>query len=254
MGEMPDRAAIERAIRFEQFFLQELTPFCLPLVIAPDLSLTPGTLHCGSGCLIESSRQKLIVTCYHVWQAFENCKGSDQSGHLIPMMGEGYGGMVEIVKPALLAWDKELDLAIIKFEDTEGILNDKKYYSVPERGLHRVSVGDVIVVVGFPRIWRLEVPNAGIFGYCPLPFTVSDVTDRGFVVSEWDDNAEVFKGLDREPKPDGLADSTGGLSGAPAFAVSTIPFRLVGLVTKRGLGRLFFTHADLLSDCKFHVA
>jgi hypothetical protein len=61
---------------FQQWLVDKLSPFALPILLAPDISLEPGEIVNGSGCLIEHQKNAALVRA----KAPQDVQGST-SGH-----------------------------------------------------------------------------------------------------------------------------------------------------------------------------
>jgi hypothetical protein len=224
--------------------IEEHLPFVVPVLIDRDDQLQSDDLGIASGCLINTGQREVLVTCFHVWEHFVKCNGAKRAA-LVVGLGVGAGAAIRIRQPELIdsSPESELDLAILNFPASMGLLGGQKHYPLHLRGTKSPVVGQAVSVIGFPRIWRSSLRA---LGYAPIPFIVSDVNARGFIASESGENAPVFKDLDREAPPLRLDDSLRGLSGAPAFFGEDGSFTLAGFVKHRGCGALFFSSASNL--------
>ena len=90
--------------------------------------------------------------------------------------------------------------------------------------------------LGSLGMWRESAQNQSSFSFGALPFVVTDLSPSSIVIAE-QNNKDVFEHLDSQPRRTGLPDSCGGLSGAPAFFItSSQQIRLANRNTQRIVG------------------
>jgi hypothetical protein len=157
----------------------------------------------------------------------------------------GDGHPVHLKNPKLIASDAETDIAVI---DLAGIgrLEQKAWFQLSGISVRVPAKGDILVVLGFPSIWRNSAKNQSTFKFGPIPLVVGDFSERTIALAE-QSNSEVFEYLDSQPQQTGGHDSCGGLSGAPAFFISPKrEVKLGGVVYRRAAGFLQVARATLV--------
>lgn len=244
----------ERCESLQRELTQELMPFAVPLLIAPDLGLLPSEVQNATGVLLDLGAEQCLVTCKHVWDYLQTRNGKNSPGVLVALLGEGSGGAYHIEHPKIVIDEEklgladDLDLAVI---DVTGIhtFGEKKLFPFTAAQVCEAVPGDTVVVVGFPAMWRKARKNACFVRSGPLPLVVGDATRTRMVISESNPlNKEVFAYMDAEPRRAGLNDSCGGLSGSPVFFVRSKPFRIAGFIVERAMGALMMTRASAVMD------
>jgi hypothetical protein len=150
-------------------------------------------------------------------------------------------------KPSLIVSDEIEDIAVF---DLVGIgpVPQKDWFRLIPENVYAPKTEDILVVLGFPGMWRASAKNRSSFQYGPLPFVVGDVSSYSIAIAE-KRNSEVFEYLDSQPQPDASGDSCGGLSGAPAFFITPAQeIKLAGCVKHRACGALMMSRASLVMD------
>jgi len=222
----------------------ELHRFIVPILLGKTSELEGDSLQNGTGMLVRN-RSHMLVTCDHIWKEWR-ITNSGQMGSFVVLLGSGYTA-VEIT-PASIYANSSADLAAVHFSPSLIVDSQKAFYPLDEIGFVDAQVGDVLVAIGYPGMWRRSGYHESTFGRSVFPFVVSDVSHGGFVAAE-STNAEVLKDLDRMARESGREqDALGGLSGAPIFNAYTRPFKLAGFVRERGCGGVFFAHARSLVE------
>ena len=242
-----------KCLKLQEVLNQELRPFVVPILVAPDLVLRPTEIKNATGVLLNLGDRHCLATCYHVWKHFQHRNGDDNSGVMVALLHDGHGAF-HMKHPKLLTKNEtlgladKLDLAVI---DMTGIRNygEKICFPFNCRTIHNAIQGDILVTIGFPGMWRKSGVNSCRVSSGLLPFVVTDTTQRLLIVSEANKyNRDVFSYLDKEPREPNSKDSCGGLSGAPAFYVSRKPFKIAGFIQERALGALTLTRASALTE------
>jgi hypothetical protein len=237
----------------QQALVQELRSFAVPLLIAPDLELRPNEVRNATGVFLRVGTRQCLVTCYHVWKELDAERRDHVPSVMVALLADGSGAF-HIERPTLLTKaDKlrlaeELDLAIFDVTGTK-LFGEKRCFPFTEASVHNPIRGDIVVTIGFPGMWRKSEKNYTCVASGPLPFTVSDVSSRSFIVQENDPhNQEVFAYLDAQQRGHNSGDACGGLSGAPAFYVNQKPFKIAGFIIQRALGCVMLARASSLKE------
>ena len=99
-----------------QQFEEALLNFCGPIYIAPSITSPPSeTIANGSFGLIDTGERKVLVTCCHVWDAYEDEKMRNPEVVLAVVLGTGL--KTYSFTPEVIDADRDIDLAVFKCSD-----------------------------------------------------------------------------------------------------------------------------------------
>lgn len=223
---------------------EEVGRFVVPILVGKTIELEATSLHSGTGTLVRNGLH-LLVTCNHIWEWWREALDGNP-GAFVVLLGSGYTALE--IEPGAIYANSEADVAAVQFPLTQLTDSQNAFYPLDEIGYQDARVGETLIAVGYPGMWRESSHNHSAMRYSLFPFTVTDVATRGFVAAEAA-NTEVLVDLDKIAADLGRArDALGGLSGAPVFDVCSRPFKLVGFVRERGSGGVFFAHARSLIE------
>lgn len=155
--------------QFQRWLTGVLNPFTVPILVATSNEVKPDDeLANGSGCLISFEGGFGLLTCFHVWKYWQSL---GKEGAIVVLLGEGYVA-VHLKQPKLVAWDEAKDIAIIDLKGV-GDLGQKAWFNLVPENMHVPAQGDILVVLGFPGMWRESAQNQSSFSFGALPFVIS---------------------------------------------------------------------------------
>ncbi len=196
----------------------EVSPFIVPILVGATSQLEKKTLPDGKETpetatgLLFRNKSHMLVTCKHVWDYWRTANNGSP-GAIVAFPGNGYTGVE--VQPSAMFQDDEADIAAVRFPPSQITDKQKNYYPLDLLGVAEAKVGETLVAVGYPGMWRESGENKSKMCYSLLPFNVTGVSARSFVAEERA-NAEVLEDLDGIAEKAGRRnDARGGLSGAP---------------------------------------
>jgi hypothetical protein len=198
-----------------------------------------------------------MVTCSHVWDAYETKHDADAETVLAVSLGDGRSNLAfKNPKDHCVALDRDLDLVVLDFEPAEiRVPHNKSWFKVSHWPLPRIGNGDHIVTLGFPGAWRETAGEECFFRCAAIPFLVTDVNGRTIAAFPDGRNNQVLNDM---------KNSLGGLSGSPAYrldgrgeleligfaklgaANAEVPNRKYQSLPDSPLPAVFFTHASFL--------
>lgn len=198
----------------------------------------------ATGVLIDTGGKKILVTCQHVWSAFE--KESRENQNL--KLGLGYGDGVKIIlfNPHLIDEDADYDIAVFEL-NIENMLKNKAYYKADHWPPLLPAAGDAALLLGYPGKYRyVPGPKRNIFfgKACFLDF-ISSVSERNIILAEEKNVREIKKHEDSCPDIGAL----GGMSGGPVFIKRNNRHELIGIMRGASDG----PHATLLVAPLYYI-
>jgi hypothetical protein len=225
-----------------------LIPFTVPLMIFPDRCPKPeNMLSGGSGALVDTGEKRLLITCSHVWKAYE--KALSESEHAVIVAGRGNAKQPVILNGLpVLSRDESLDLVVVDFLDGSRLGNcSKSFFRAPCWPPEPPVKDDVLCVIGFPGLHNIiSHGNTARTLHADMvtDFVVS-VSDRHMVLA---DEERVRTQAVYAPGIPQLGP-LGGLSGSPAFVNRNSTFDFVGVAYEAGDNTdatIFVSHACYL--------
>jgi hypothetical protein len=220
--------------------------FCGPLFFVSSNTTPKGNIK-GSGSfgLIDTGKNKLLVTCWHVAfgaGGFKEIHSEDSAFRF----GIGFGGKYphslsfEDLMEVKVDDEKRCDLVAFDVSDALDLVaaSNLEFYNLKANRPPQVQVGDVLYLIGFPAKGRIE--NDSSVGHVRQPLGV-----QASQVGKFTFQANVINlGLDQT--------DYGGISGAPCFVVSeSSPIRLVGFATgyaPNQMNMIQFTYARYIGE------
>jgi hypothetical protein len=107
IGNVADRAHDE--------FEQKLLAFCGPLYIAANVGAPPSDIIAnGTFGLVDTGTRRIIVTCYHVWDFYEEERAKNPEAVMALVLGTGF--KTYAVTPTLIDADRNIDLAVFEWD------------------------------------------------------------------------------------------------------------------------------------------
>lgn len=187
----------------------------------------------GTCCLVNTKKQRLLVTCAHVWDGFE-CYRSTHNGTRMwislvaddSLNAPSFPALLS--NPKLLAKDDSLDLATITFDEIDS-LDGRRFYNLMLRRPSQVRKGDIVHFLGYPGDAIREGNQNLVLYYFYSSQTIHDVGQTRFVLHS--EKGEIHH-EDKLGKAT-VAVRAGGVSGAPVFKVRPdFGLELVGIVSR----------------------
>jgi len=219
----------------------QVRKFCGPLFFTSS-NITPkdNIESSGSFGLVSIGEKKLLVTCWHVLEAFK--KRHSKKPAL--QFGIGFGGKhpVSVSLDFLLEKkvddERRCDLATFDVSDALDLItaSNLEFFNLNAKRPPKVHVGDVLYLIGFPGKGRIENETSIGFPRQPIGVQASLIGESTFISG--------VKNLKLDES------DYGGISGAPCFVVREgAPIRLVGFATgfaPNQMNMLQFTYAKFI--------
>jgi len=137
--------------RVHDEFEERLLTFCGPVYIAPALTAPPSEIIAnGTFALVETGVRRLIVTCWHVWDFYEDEKSRNPGTVMALVLATGL--KTYAVTPTLIDADRDIDLAVFEWDGPEP--EEKDFFPVRRFPIPRVGPGAIIALQGFPGARR----------------------------------------------------------------------------------------------------
>jgi hypothetical protein len=219
----------------------QVRPYCGPLFFAPSLESAANVSANGSFGLLDTGKKRLLVTCHHVWSAFQEARCGDASLRMLVCLDQNPPVVLETPP---IDEDKALDLATFDMESLVAACGGRKFFRLNQTSSHRLEKGDKLFFLGYPGCFR-SVSEEGVqFGRATYAVNLTGVDGPRFY-----SDISNAKTLDLQmPKSAAQADRHRGISGSPCFLVrQDRPVQLVGFTTSIFMDRLWFTHARCLN-------
>lgn len=180
----------------------------------------------GTFSLINAGERKVMVTCYHVWEALERLRSSNADAQLVGYFISALG-LVEVFGFRLIDQEKSvLDVAVFVGHEEPLEIPDRKFIDFQGNYCPDVVVGDQVLVVGYPGHGTSITPKIADFGYTHLLLPASAVSPDRIVLAD-EQGQRVFTHYD-DPQCDHM--DLGGLSGSPAFVLRDQRYFFAGIV------------------------
>jgi hypothetical protein len=182
----------------------------------------------GSCGLVDTGRKRLLITCHHIWEDFQNkcSKGRGVTLHIC-----GKSALFELSAPPI-AWDKHIDLVTFEAPPALFAQPDFKFFSFDCFNFPKIERGDPIAFIGFPGSVKKHTLIGARFKREAAATFVDDVSDRTIVssLSRMSANWKVS-----------------GYSGGACYLISKYkPPQMISIVTESGLGLLKYALLNCL--------
>ena len=199
----------------------ELARYCGPIFVVASLD-SEEILDGGTYALIDTGEKRLLVTCYHVWEKYEQRHDADNRTVLAVAVGDLVISFKEPMKHRI-AFDRDLDLVVFEFEpETIPVPHNKCWFKIEDWPISKVNKGTSIVTLGYPGTLRTSAGPLCKVQSVPFPLLVNDTTARNIYAYFVKENEQVLNDL---------KDYLGGISGSPAYCYAENgKLRLVGFV------------------------
>lgn len=227
---------------FHQTFIVEgeILGYCGPIFFSRSAELLPTTVVAnGSFGLVATGKRHLLVTCCHVVDDFDKKRTENPDVQMAILLGGGYP--VPLDRSLLIDSDRRLDLATFDMSSLLAHCASRRFYPTHEKPPPILKPHDILAFVGYIGEYRVTSAAGANFGYQSFGLSVADVSGFRLVADLTDTHVEV----DSSAAPVKIAESLGGISGAPVFQFTkNALLRLVAFVTEDGLGLVQMTHAN----------
>lgn len=224
----------------------QIAPCRGPLFLARSLELAGGdnVIANGGFGLVDTGKRKLLVTCQHVWQIFQEEQSRDPEVRMCVCLDKQRPVVFDQNHP--IDQDSALDLATFDISPVLAACRGRQFYNLAQNPAPRVKVRDKLVLLGNQGQFRFGSEQGLTFGTTTYACEVSDVSGLRVIADlSKARNKFVVEAVGR-PKPN--TSPHGGISGSPCFLVQgDRPVRLIGFVTDDWLNSLWFTHARCLN-------
>ncbi len=199
----------------------------------------------GTGSLVYTGTKDLLITNYHVYDAFLSYRQSVPDA-ILAMSGVHGSRFLDISTADVLGRDKDLDLAVLHIPSRHVSQQGKRFAVITPWPPRRPEVGMLAILYGYPGEGR--APEGVVLGasHICIALPVVSVSDRHFLICDENQDAHVLI-------PDGQTPLTnfGGISGSAVYA---IPNKMSANQDAVGLcgfayeasesGAIFVSHAD----------
>jgi len=219
----------------------QITPYCGPLFFARPDDSEPVVTANGSFGLVDTGSRKLLVTCLHVWDGFQQQQAENPSLRILVCLARNRP-IVLPMEP--ISQNRKLDIATFDLEPLEAAYGGRRFfplssiYSRPEKG-------DTLFFVGYPGCFRHVSSTAVEFGRVAYAVNLTGVDGQRF----YSNISKAKRVYVRQPKTAIESDPHPGISGSPCFVVrADRPAKLVGFTTSIWTDLLWFTHAGCLNQ------
>ena len=211
----------------------KLSFFTIPIYFVNNQeSLSPGgILKNATGVLIDTGKKHILVTCEHVWSAFEEERLVNKN--LVLGFGRGNGERLVFINPQLIDMDKDYDIAVFDF-NFKDIFGKKAFYSSDYWPPSVPAVKDAVFLLGYPGQYRnADATRLGIFsaivGFADF---VSSVSERNIILADEKNVRELREFMEGYPAIWDL----GGMSGGPVFVKRNNNYELIGIMRAADTG------------------
>ncbi len=190
----------------------------------------------GSGVAIDAGEGPFLITAAHVVEAARNRLAEPRTHFMV--------GPVEVSVEDIISERHQIDVATIRLRDKDLALLEKDNFQIvrpSEWPPVSPSVGDSVVLAGFPAQWRSELSWIEIDHAAEVMRSFVRAVMQDQFVTHLEPEFAVQRMVDvaLEPKSAGFE----GLSGGPAFLVRDLPGKLTvpalcGVVKEGGISDL----------------
>src|SRR3989442_12126245 len=165
---------------------------CGPIYIIPSLQEAGAILFNASFGLIDTGQRKLLITCHHVWEFFQNLRQQYPLAEVSVNLGSGPGSVISDAE--VIGTDPDLDIAILdpKFQAHE--LGPLAYFKVPKWPISKISRGEIICFAGFPECGRSSSDQWGAFGSSYFGLRVGTVSETKAILLNDDEDSSGLIG------------------------------------------------------------
>ena len=215
-------------------FQHQVEPYSGPIFFTKSLRTPLGNVtNSGSFGLVDTGKKKLLVTCHHVWQGFqEECSKEPDLKMCIcldkPFCFAPTGPVGE---------DKSLDIATFDIDPQLGGSTRSKFCPWDQNAAPTIVKKDPLLFIGYPAHLRHDGAQFIKFGRSPFWMKTDCVNDRKLLCN----TGRLTVKTPPEEFP--------GMSGCPCFLVRDYKsVELAGFVSEVGFGQLIITLARCISN------
>jgi hypothetical protein len=220
----------------------KIRPCCGPIFFARSLANDQGenVMANGSFGLVDTGKRKLLVTCQHVWAAFDTARLQHPGMRLCVCLSSNSIVTLHPIEP--IDQDERLDLASFDMAPFLDQCEESTFVPFDSDHVPPVCKGDPLAFVGFPGHIAAQTSIGAKFNRTLHATFAYDVTDRCVIA-----DVSRLKPKEKQGNDKKNADY-GGISGSPCFVVRhNISLELVAFATSHGLDVLRFTLARYLN-------
>lgn len=196
---------------------------CVTIRISSIVDYREHSWNTATGLFLEVGGGRFVITAWHVVQKFDDIRS--EGGIPVLVIGN-----VAIAKPEFVFLDERNDIIVLDVSQfVVTAINADPYRPAGRWPPERRSVGDPVMICGFPAILRADGEEI-LHGDMSYFGEIESVSEHQFVVQvegELEDAGRV-------PFPD-LDSDFGGLSGCPAFALNRGEMCLAGIFSQTAI-------------------
>jgi hypothetical protein len=198
----------------------------------------------GGYGLVDTGEKKILVTCSHVWNGFLAEREEDARVRMLVCLEYNPQTLIPFNDLKPIDQDERLDLVTFDMSPLRGACLTRKFYALHQNPPRKLNIGDKLVLIGNPGIYRMEVTAGLLTGATVYGVNVSSVDGFRFQADISDVNVQEKLPPARKPQ----SSPHGGISGSPCFLYRDgRPCELVGFVTGDWMKLLFFSHASCIN-------
>lgn len=197
----------------------------------------------ATGVLIDTGEKEILVTCQHVWSAFQKEFTRNQNLRL----GVGCDGLkITLFNPHIIDQDTDYDIAVFEL-NFKHALKSKVIYKAACWPPLLPSVKDPALFLGYPGSYRYVPGQKGniFFGKACFIDFVSSVSERNIILADGRNVREIRKHGDNCPDLGEL----GGMSGGPVFIKRNNKHELIGIIRGADNG----PHATIFASPLYYI-
>lgn len=221
---------------------------CAPVFFLPSLDSKATEIAAnGTIALVYTGTCYVLVTCYHVLGGFYEYRSENRGGCFCTVFDGHVRRPIALDPDSPIDADASLDLAVFPAYPRLWPMGNKEFYQVNRWPIPKAKVGAPIAFLGFPGAARVVNDEVGNFQYSSFGLTITEVSDRKFVVAGNGPGRGKLRDNSGNVVP---PMALGGMSGSPAYVRDVnAGFGLAGFVQmgNRSCDDLFFTHACALN-------
>jgi hypothetical protein len=221
-------------LELEYVIEPQVRQFCGPIFFTKSLQTALGNVIANASFgFLDTGSQKLLVTCHHVWDEFQDMRLLCPDLRMCLCLDRRHPVLFAPERPVVE--DREFDIVTFDMQSLLPACGHHKFYPLNQIPARKIVRGDVLFFIGFPGHLRRASEAALGIGRSPFGVQVHSVDD-------WRILSDITN-LKTEP------DMLGGISGCPCFLLEENKRpQLVGFASGVVLAKyLKFTHARCLN-------
>ena len=219
---------------YQKRMVQTASRFCMAIFAAPNRNARPSDLTVnGSATLVELPSGKVLLTALHVWDGLREYKQKNPSAVLAAQTRSG-GRSLTLGPLKLVGANQQLDIAAVVTTRSNHIESDGKFFFKPKTWPPEPPLrGDWILIYGFPAAQRVPKTEDITFYGVAIIGRVSSISELRFILAAEDEPRILERTAEDVPDLSVL----GGMSGSPAFKLTSDGLSLVGILCQTLEGR-----------------